>query len=84
VADHITLTVHEKVMHLITVLQGQAYYIIHSDLAIVAYDDVVGALKAYRDHHQVAAYWFQLRARSWLRIEFLQEYAVASSHYQIT
>jgi hypothetical protein len=70
-------TSHEKVVHLLAILQGQAVDILHSVSAEATYKDIIWALKGhYGDHQQAAAYWSQLKARIQMNSRSLHESAV--------
>jgi hypothetical protein len=77
-ADHNRWTSCEKAAHLLTVLQGQAADVLHSAPAGATYEDTIGALKGrYGDHQLAAAYREELKARTQLIGESLQEFAAA-------
>jgi hypothetical protein len=60
----------EKAKNLLSILQGQSTDILHSVPAGAIYEDIVGALKGrYKDHQQLAAYRYQLKARAQLKGE---------------
>jgi hypothetical protein len=64
VVNHNDWAAHEKAMHLIIILQGQAADILHRVPAKAAYEDITGILEwCYGDHQLSVAYWSQFRAR---------------------
>jgi hypothetical protein len=77
-ADHNGLTAHEKVAHPLLIMQWQAANFLHYVPAGVTYEDFVRALKGCcRDHQLVADYWPQLKARTQMSGESLQQFAAA-------
>jgi hypothetical protein len=68
----------EKAAHLLAVLQGKAVNVLHTAPAGAIYEDIDGALMGrYGDHQLTAAYRVQLKVRTKLIFESLQEFAAA-------
>lgn len=53
VADHCSWAAHENPTHLLTILQGQATNILHSDPAEATHEDTTGAPKGHYQDHQL-------------------------------
>jgi phosphohistidine phosphatase SixA len=67
--------------YLLAILQRQAANILHSVAARATYEDTAEATKqCYGDHKLVEVYWSQLKARTQLTCESLQEFAEAVEH----
>jgi hypothetical protein len=83
--EHNNWTVRENVTHLLVILQGQAFDVLHSVPVQAGYEDIIEALEGhYWDHQLTTAYHSQLRARTQLSCMLLQEFAAITeqSSYQ--
>jgi len=68
----------ERAAHLLSVLHGKAADILHTMPAEATYEAIVGALRdCFVDHQLAAAYQSQLKARTQVSEEMLQELAAA-------
>jgi hypothetical protein len=65
VAEHNNLTARENVTHLLVVLLGQAFVVLHSVPVQTSYEDIIEALEGcYWDRQLATTYNSQLRART--------------------